>query len=376
MSAAKVKKTSVVFYKIFEYRRYNEKSKDNLIQNQKPENENSNNTLKKLQKIKTVNDINAYGKTYERLYKEAKGKNVKFKMSDNTAKKLSEITNVFVSSILSSYQPGRGFKQRSVSFVTLTLSEPQKHTDKEITKTFIEFVKHIRKVNNYIIRDGKLTREKALKVDNYVWRSETQENGNIHFHLLFDTYFNHHTLRKIWNSYLNKLGYQSSMSSANIHAIKNLKDVGAYVTKYLTKAPLNDKTKKMIESGEISKNDLDKIPDSEKFRRPVLAACWGCSNAVKKLKYPVFVENETAVLNELCDKLRPVELDETAPEYIKVFAGNVKSALKKCSIELQAFIKHTYKNMFKWLYTPPEKIMVYEPEKSPVKYYQGTLKFI
>lgn len=377
VDAAKVKKNSVVFYKLFGSKKYNEKSKENLKQFEKSENKEALKVFETFRKkTKNINDIKAYTKTYEMLHYQAKKKDVKYMHSVAQSKKISEITNVFVSSLLSKYNAANGFHQRSVSFVTLTLSEPQKHTDKEITKNFLEFIKHLRKVNNYIIENGKTTRKKALNIDNYVWKSETQENGNIHFHLLFDTFFNHETLRKIWNSYLNKMGYKSSYSSANINAIKNLNDVGAYVTKYLTKEPLNNEYKKKLENRQITKKELERVEPAEKYRRPVLYTSFGCSKSLKKLSYPVFCDNEIAYLQELVTELRPVELPETAPDFIKVYAGNVRAALKKCSYNLQGLIKHSYKRVFEWLYEKRDTILqTFEQFIKPVWYCQSSFNF-
>lgn len=351
--AVKIKKNTLVFFKKFISKKYNEESKKNLVQYQKTDNK----ILTKLNKQKKVDDINAFTETFKAAYQSATQKNYKTSLSKQQASKISEITNVFIQSILSEFISVRGFSQRSVSFVTLTLPSTQMHTDKEIIKTFVKFVDHLKKVKNYTIENGRTTKNEALPLKNYLWRAETQENGNIHFHLLFDTFFNHQVLKRVWNGYLNNLGYINGENSASIHSIKNLNDVGAYVTKYMTKEPLNDKYSDMLKDGKISYSELNSIPDSEKYRRTIIGKTWGCSRSVMALRYCTFEGSEVnKVTREMLPHMQAVELPETCPDFIKVFKGNVKKVLRKCSYKFQAYVKNYYKFVHQSLYNSIQTI--------------------
>ena len=78
-------------------------------------------------------------------------------------------------------------------FITLTLPSEQIGTDTETTKEVLgTFLDRCRKV-------GLLS--------NYVWRAEKQNNGNIHYHLLTDTYASYSMLRNLWFISLRKAGY-------------------------------------------------------------------------------------------------------------------------------------------------------------------------
>ena len=48
---------------------------------------------------------------------------------------------------------------------------------------------------------------KRLGMRNYVYRVEFQKNGNVHFHIVTDTYIDYYFALKHWNRFLNKLGY-------------------------------------------------------------------------------------------------------------------------------------------------------------------------
>lgn len=78
-------------------------------------------------------------------------------------------------------------------FITLTLPSEQIHDDKFITKHILgKFLDKCRKLG---------------LLQNYVWRAEKQKNGNIHYHILTDTFANFSLFRRIWYSALRTAGY-------------------------------------------------------------------------------------------------------------------------------------------------------------------------
>lgn len=168
-----------------------------------------------------------------------------------------------------SLKTGQQFTFKS-NLVTLTLPSTQIHSDKEIKRSSVsEFIQYARRV---------------WGMENYVWKAEAQANGNIHFHFVTDVYIPHNELRTVWNRYINKLGYvdrcQSSKNpnSTDIHSLKNIKDVAAYMAKYM------------------SKNDEN--------RRKIEGAIWGCSDSLKGLasvKVAMSV-GQVDKLNSLADK--------------------------------------------------------------------------
>jgi len=159
-----------------------------------------------------------------------------------------------------------------VNFITLTLPCLQAHYDTTIKSVcFNNFLTELRKYH-------------GLK--NYVWRAELQGNGNIHFHIATDTFFHWAVIRRIWNRLLKKLGYidryhdkfsglsfqeyrkivdisgkadLSKLYSAweygvktnwrdpnttDIHKLKKVKNVAAYLAKYMAKKAKKSSGKK------------------------------------------------------------------------------------------------------------------------------------
>ena len=80
-----------------------------------------------------------------------------------------------------------------IAFVTLTLCAEQSHDDQFITKELLGmFLDRARKL-------GLLS--------NYVWRAEKQANGNIHYHILTDTYAPFSIFNRLWALVQSKYGY-------------------------------------------------------------------------------------------------------------------------------------------------------------------------
>lgn len=133
---------------------------------------------------------------------------------------------------------------------------------------------------------------------NFVWKVETQENGNIHAHFTTDTFIHWKDLRKVWNRILEKNGiidqyhdkhknldfeeynkiYNASgkkeiekvrkafeqgkndnwrnPNTTDVHAVHKVKDIAAYLAKYMSK--------------------------SDEERRQIKGRLWGCSQALSE----------------------------------------------------------------------------------------------
>ncbi len=314
-------------------------------------------TYLEIKKKENIKNVNTWANEFKKQYTKETGRNYTGLLSKQTTSKVLKISSCFTRSVLSKYNSMLGFNQRILSFSTFTITENQKHSDEIITKHFIDFLDHLKKVKNYIIDSitKERTKKECLKIQNYIWRAETQENGNIHFHLIADCFLNQDMLRRVWNGYLKKMGYKYGYGAANIQSLKkdkngkSIKDVENYLCKYMTKQPFKNKYKYM------KRNELQNIPDEEKYRRPVIGKSWGCSKALLSLEYPVFYQAEAKrVMNEFKGKLTQLVV-ETIPEYIKVFKGKIKSTLKTCSYDLQRAVKSHYKILFLHLY-PKQKL--------------------
>jgi len=151
-----------------------------------------------------------------------------------------------------------------LTFVTLTLSAKQVHTDEVIKSKLL---------NQFLT-----TARKKWDMRYYIWKAEKQENGNIHFHILTNQYIKYQEIRSVWNGIQNKKGfhyvdrYSQNMqkyfrsgfrlfpnddrtrikqfsayeknkkinwvnpNSTDIHALYKVKNIGAYMSKYMSKS--------------------------------------------------------------------------------------------------------------------------------------------
>jgi len=86
--------------------------------------------------------------------------------------------------------------------------------------------------------------KKYKGLNNYVWKLEFQKNGKLHVHLTTDSFINHSELRFYWNNLLKKNGYldkfisehkHDNPNSTDVHSVWKVKNLGAYIAKYLAK---------------------------------------------------------------------------------------------------------------------------------------------
>lgn len=164
-------------------------------------------------------------------------------------------------------QAHTGKQTRYVTFVTLTLSAKQRHSDLKIKRECLNVFLI------YAIRH--------LNVRQFIWRAESQANGNIHFHLFMDSYIPHQKVRTVWNKCQERLGYitrfkaiygHSNPNSTDIERIKSAKGASLYVTKYIAK--------------------------ESKYRK-LSGRLWGCSDGLRNIRsYEQIGDYETNALVE------------------------------------------------------------------------------
>jgi hypothetical protein len=159
-------------------------------------------------------------------------------------------------------QAGKGLKFY-LSFITVTLSSDQIHSDADIMlHCFSPLLNSLRQ---------------KWGCHNYLWRAERQANGRIHYHIIADKFIPWNELRNVWNRHQEALGYVSryrserklwhrdgfrfrsdlagtwpraeqikaykegtrtdwhSPNSSDIHSLRFVGNVRAYFKKYLTK---------------------------------------------------------------------------------------------------------------------------------------------
>lgn len=251
-------------------------------------------------------------------------------LSAGAKKKIRAIIYLWLNALYSKKFVSRKNEQwirYQVTFLTLTLPSMQIHTDKEIKRDML---------NRFFI-------ELKRKADVYTYLNvcEKQENKNIHFHVLLEKYVDWKLIRSIWNKILNDNGYIENYrnnqlhfhkdgfklrenlisvwseiaqrkayeygmatnwndpNSTDIHALEKVKNIGAYITKYVCKgidikldAKLNEINKNLYTEDEM-KSFRKKFHEDLVLHYKIDGKIWSCSTNLESLKNADFIiENE------------------------------------------------------------------------------------
>jgi len=155
-------------------------------------------------------------------------------LSDKATKAIKNAVNWLVFSAsdkrVYSKKEKKEFKFK-VAFLTLTLPNTKNPiTPADFQKKLLNpFLVYIRKYNN---------------LKNYVWKMEYQKNGKLHCHITVDIFIHYAEIRKCWNRLLEKNGYLNEFeakfghknpNSTDIHAVHKIKNIAAYISKYMAK---------------------------------------------------------------------------------------------------------------------------------------------
>lgn len=246
-------------------------------------------------------------------------------MSDSTARKVRRIMTSWYKAIQFENEQrqseGTVIEQR-LTFMTLTLSDEQRHDDVFIKRNML---------NRFIIQ---LQRKK--EVINYLWKAEKMVNGRLHIHLVVDRYVEMKWIQENWNNIQNENGYLESFKklfgrnnppSTHIRAIDNEKDALDYVNKYMSK-----KEKEKIENGNKVKGRI-----------------WGCSDDLRDLK--VFsAPEDSGLVESLMTDANEGEVRKVNDEFFEIYIVRTEDYLRrKCKRLYLSYVKY-YLMIFNELY--------------------------
>lgn len=301
-------------------------------------------------------------------------------MSPSTARKCKK----YISSWLLSLKHGKGNK-RKTTFVTLTLPAVQVHNDNEIK----------RKMLDYFIKIAV----RKWNVKHYFWRAEPQKNGNIHFHIIFDSMIDWKLIRGNWNRIMKRFGYIDAYRKKQLEFHKNGFVLNTAITqhksrihfykKQLRQKKTNksfadwDKEKQLeaynygIKSNWENPNSTDihitkgvrnitsyickYMTKSELNGRVIKGRIWGCSDGLRKLKYPVEQLSMSdfdstsinwvmdSYLNELINLPKTKVLHEDFIDVIILSNSQEKLLRKYCPLVHQSYTYH-YQKQYSQLY--------------------------
>lgn len=162
----------------------------------------------------------------------------KNKLSDKAQRRIKSAINWLVASAkekkVFNAATGKNYNFK-INLITLTLPDTSKPIKEHEFKTKLmhPFLMYMKKYH-------------GLK--NYVWKLEFQSNGKLHVHITCDTFILHHQIRSCWNRLLKSNNYlddfikkfkHENPNSIDVHAVWKVKNLGAYLAKYMSKNEQN-----------------------------------------------------------------------------------------------------------------------------------------
>ena len=128
-----------------------------------------------------------------------------------------------------------------LNFVTLTVSAKQCVDAKESHAALKVFLQHFKQI----------PRKKAVseQLRSYLWKCELQERGQIHYHLTTNSFMHLGHIRRVWNGIQFRRGWlddykaehgHTDANSTDVHAVYKVRDIQAYLSKYLSKSGRKD----------------------------------------------------------------------------------------------------------------------------------------
>lgn len=169
-----------------------------------------------------------------------------------------------------------------LGFVTLTISDTCTwKADKCYTELLKPFLRVVKEKHN---------------VKKYLWKYELQGRGNVHYHVTVDEFIPHDAIRATWNKIQKRNGLTDlyaqtyghfNPNSTDIHKVWKIKNIGAYLGKYLIKG-----NKGVV----LEHSGFNQMV----FERDVKGKVWDCSTDLKRNRFSTEMnyENEDR-LNEL-----------------------------------------------------------------------------
>jgi len=271
-----------------------------------------------------------------------------------------------------------------VNFITLTLPAIQIHPDSEIT--------------NRILGNWLEVAKKRFGLKNYVWKAESQrrkgfdwislchigvrpyrinwfglkvtpriilDSGNIHYHIVSDTYIDHRELRDTWNKSCELLGYVSryakkwhhrNPNSTDVHSVKNIRNVASYVACYMSKNQMFECIGKLVKTGtgvreilygsdefRAAKNwrSLGKVVGSilGEYHRPIASRLWGCSRSLSRCK-PVSIGEDMYEWTDLTSFLSKSDFKSIKLDKAHLLCGKVSTQSKVLYPELYTMLSN------------------------------------
>lgn len=242
--------------------------------------------------------------------------------------------------------------KRVVSFVTLTLPSNQKHDDNYIKRFLLgEFLQVLQKKHG---------------VKNYIWKAEAQKNGNIHFHIMVDSYLpnvarlrarRQGRMNELWNNICQRFGYLDSYTADRKKDYANGRLTEAQINwqKAFNFSVPNSTDVHPLKSKTKPESYINKyIAKPEKDRRQIEGRIIGCSDKLKEVAS--FTENDNNTIEGFASYYALQDMAKYNPKAVlALYIDDMNAVYKGFKPPDKNIIVEKY-------YYPPELWQRYQPE--------------
>jgi hypothetical protein len=194
------------------------------IPEQEPEEQKVNFTIEKkvLLKPHQVVTVTTFHRNFtqsdnsrENLEKGKKGQYNGY-MSDNTSRYVKRVVENWLTGVELCNDESKDYRERPyITFLTLTLPSKQVHHDKVIKEKCLDPM--VKWLKDSIAKTGRF----GGNIDAYLWRAESQKNGNLHFHIICDKWIDHERIQRQWNQICERLGYMTAYKNTQEYIYRN-----------------------------------------------------------------------------------------------------------------------------------------------------------
>lgn len=124
-----------------------------------------------------------------------------------------------------------------------------------------------------------------LGLCNYTWKVEPQQNGNIHAHIVSDTYMDMNDVHKLWNSILSEFGFMKRFTDTHGHS-----------------SPPSSRVDAIVYDHQLGEYISSEVAKKHEGRRPLHGRLWSSSYELvrlRKCKIEIPYFDPTKVLSSL-----------------------------------------------------------------------------
>lgn len=207
-----------------------------------------------------------------------------------------------------------------LNFITLTIAQSKPVPTKEGHAGLKVFLQHFK------AKPSK--RAISEQLQSYIWKCELQERGQLHYHITTNRFLHWAEIQRIWNGIQFRRGWlndfiaehgHSNPNSTDVHAVYKVRDIQAYLSKYMSKTGRKD----MSEYG---------YPQTI-FEPSIDGKVWDCSNDLKVKRFSAELDTDTE--NKIRAGIKFQTVRAVDFERCKVFCTDNPSGLLSTHIKNQ-----------------------------------------